>query len=94
MPTCHQSTKKTADTAADERPRVQLPAGDGLVLLDDVDIPVKVQEKVPLDGIAEARRWLPVWRQQALHYVADADADGLVRDLQVVLLRNLKMGKR
>jgi hypothetical protein len=69
-----------------------LPAGDGLVLLDDVDIPVKVQEKVPLDRIAEARRRLPVWRQQAFHYVADADANRLVRDLEVVLLRNLTIG--
>lgn len=65
---------------------VNLPAGNGLVLLDDIDVAVIIQEEVPLNDIGEAGRGLLIRVEQVFQHVTHADAHGLVRDLEVVFL--------
>lgn len=63
-------------------------SGEG-IFLDDFDIAVEVEEKVPFDNVCKAIYRLLVRHQQLLKCITHTNAQGLVRDLEIVLVGHL-----
>ena len=56
------------------------------MLLDNIYVTFKVEEKVPFDNVGKASCAIFGVREQLLKYITNSNAQGLVRDLQIVLV--------